>query len=305
MFPLSYTAKEDDLGIPVRRVLTEVFLMSSSHISRLKRRDGGILLNGAPCYVTSRLTPGDTVSALISDPEGTVTLEPMELPLDIVYEDEWLIVINKPAGLTVHPERNGMGGSVENALTHYLKADEYVHTVSRLDRGTSGLMTVAKSGYIHERMKRLLHTEAFTKEYLAVCEGAPHAAHGIIRLPLAHPAGENFRMEVSESGHACETEYFLEAVSGERSLVRLIPHTGRMHQLRAHMVAEGCPITGDWLYGEEIPEIAHAALHSYRLRFIHPMTGKTLTLFAPVPQEIRALIPDQNIWNRCTPAPVL
>lgn len=264
--------------------------MSSSHISRLKRRPGGLLLNGAPCYVTARLKAGDTVSALISDPEGTPRLEPMEMPLDIVFEDEWLAVINKPAGLTVHPERNGMGGSVENALTRHFADDEFVHTVSRLDRGTSGLMTVAKSGYIHERMIRLLHTPAFRKEYLGVCEGVPEEAHGFIRLPLAHPEGENFRMEVRGDGLPCETEYSVEAVCGARSLVKLMPHTGRMHQLRVHMSAIGHPLTGDWLYGQEISEISHAALHSSKLFFVHPMTYETVSLFAPLPDEIAALI---------------
>ena len=268
-------------------------MMSSSHISRLKRREGGILKNGAPCYVTAKLIEGDAVSALISDPPETKRLSPEPYPLKIVYEDEWLCVVDKPAGLTVHPERSGMGGSVENALSAHFDGDEFVHTVSRLDRGTSGLMTVAKSGYVHERMIRLLHTESFYKEYLGLCKGCPEEAHGFIRLPLAHPEGENFRMEVTENGHECVTEYEVVKRFEDRSLVRLIPHTGRMHQLRAHMAATGHPLVGDWLYGEEMPEISHAALHSHLLRFVHPMTGETVELSSPLPGEIMALMPDE------------
>lgn len=290
MRPLSYTAAEADRGLPVRHVLTEVFKMSSSHISRLKRREGGMLLNGAPCFVTARLAPGDTVTAQISDPPGTAMLEPMEAPLDVVFEDEWLIVVNKAAGVSVHPERSGAGGSLENALTYYLPPGEYVHTVSRLDRWTSGLMTVAKSGYMHERMIRILHTPDFQKEYRAVCCGAPEPAHGVIELPIAHPAGENFRMCVTEGGLPSKTEYEVLGVSRGRALVRLVPHTGRMHQLRVHMAAVGHPLAGDWLYGVEIPEIPGPALHSYSLAFTHPMTGEKVELCAPIPREITALL---------------
>ncbi len=290
MRPLTFTADINSAGCTVQHVLTEVFMMSHSHIARLKRREGGILRNGEKCYVTARLSEGDTLTALISDPPETGRLEAWEHPLPIVFEDEWLCVVNKPAGLTVHPERAGGGGSVENALSAHFDHDEFVHTVSRLDRGTSGLMTVAKSGHVHERMIRLMHTPAFQKEYLAVCEGIVNEKHGFVRLPLAHPAGSNFKMEVSEGGLSCETEYEVKGEYGSRTLVRLIPHTGRMHQLRVHMAAIGHPLTGDWLYGTEIEEISHAALHSHTLRFVHPMTGERIELAAPLPDEIKALI---------------
>lgn len=289
MRPLEYTVPEG-VACTVRHVLTEELQMSSSHISRLKRREGGILKNGLPCYTSARCVSGDVISALITDPPETKRLEPMELPLDIAYEDEWLIVINKPAGLTVHPERSGMGGSVENALMAYLKEDEFVHTVSRLDRGTSGLMTVAKCGYMHERMIRILHTEAFQKEYLGICRGVPDEAHGFVRVPIAHPEGENYRMQADEGGLPSVTEYEFLSAHGDRSLMRLIPHTGRMHQLRVHMAYIGHPLVGDWLYGQEVPFIDHAALHSWRLRFIHPITGRNVELTAPLPRDIASLM---------------
>ena len=198
MHPLTFTVTPGLSGSTVKHILTEIFLMSSSHVTRLKRREGGMTLNGAPCYVTARCSEGDVVSALISDPPLTKRLEPMEMPLDIVYEDEWLCVVNKPAGLTVHPERAGMGGSVENALTAHFNEDEFVHTVSRLDRGTSGLMTVAKCGYMHERMISILHTPDFVKEYVGLAWGSFDEKRGFVRLPLAHPEGSNYKMEVRE-----------------------------------------------------------------------------------------------------------
>ena len=290
MRPLTFTVPAEYDGAKVLNVLTEVFRMSHSHIARLKRRERGILLSGEPCYVTARCKEGDTVSALISDPPETKRLEGWEHPLETVFEDEWLAVINKPAGLTVHPERAGGGGSVENALSAHFKEDEFVHTVSRLDRGTSGLMTIAKSGYIHERMIRLLHTPDFQKEYLGLASGILDEKKGFIRLPIRHPEGENFRMIPAEDGLPCLTEYEVLEEYGDKSLVRLVPHTGRMHQLRVHMAAIGHPLVGDWLYGREIAEISHAALHSFKLSFVHPMTGERIELSAPLPDEIAALI---------------
>ena len=289
MRPLVFKVPRLLEGVKVNHVLTEVFRMSHSHISRLKRREGGVLLNGAPCYVTVRCREGDEVSALITDPPDTKRLEPMAVPLGMVYEDEWLCVVNKPAGLTVHPERLGMGGSVENALTAHFKEDEFVHTVSRLDRGTSGLMTVAKSGYVHELMIRLLHTPYFQKEYLGLAWGSFSEKHGFVRLPLRHPEGSNYMMEVSEDGAHCETEFEVVGEQGGMALVRLIPHTGRMHQLRVHMAAIGHPLVGDWLYGEEVPFIDHAALHSAKLCFLHPITGEKLEFSAVLPEDIAKL----------------
>jgi RluA family pseudouridine synthase len=290
MRPLSFAVPKELEGAKVIYVLTEVFKMSHSHIARLKRRERGITLSGEPCCVTARCKEGDIVSALISDPPETKRLEGWEHPLDIVFEDEWLAVINKPAGLTVHPERAGGGGSVENALSAHFAADEFVHTVSRLDRGTSGLMTVAKSGYIHERMIRLLHTPDFQKEYLGLAAGIFEEKRGFIRLPIRHPEGENFRMIPAEDGLPSLTEYEVLEEYGDKSLVRLVPHTGRMHQLRVHLAASGHPLIGDWLYGEEIGEISHAALHSHKLSFLHPMTGERIGLSAPLPEEIARLM---------------
>lgn len=290
MHPLTFKIPPLLEGVKIDHVLTEIFRMSRSHVSRLKRREGGVVLNGAPCYVTRRCCAGDVVSALISDPPGTKRLDPMRVPLDIVWEDEWLCVVNKPAGLTVHPERLGMGGSVENALSAHFAPDEFVHTVSRLDRGTSGLMTVAKSGYIHELMISLMHTRFFQKEYLALVAGNMEEEHGFVKSPLRHPEGSNYMMEVSEQGMPCETEYeALRAFDG-MTLVRLVPHTGRMHQLRVHMASIGHPIVGDWLYGKEVPFISHAALHSARLSFYHPLTGEKLSFSAPFPEDIEKII---------------
>lgn len=292
MEPLTYTVPAEEAGCTVQHILESMFLMSRSHISRLKRREGGIMKNGQKCYSTARCREGDIVTALISDAPDSPRLEPMQTPLEIAYEDEWLIIINKPAGMTVHPERSGVGGSVENALSAYFKQDEFCHTVSRLDRGTSGLMTVAKCGYMHERMRALLHTDGFIKEYLGITVGCPQPEQGVITLPLRHVEGSHYKMEaVTDAGEGAEsaTEYRVMESSGGLSLVRLLPLTGRMHQLRVHMAAVGCPLVGDWLYGEESPLIERPALHSHRLEFVHPLTGERVWLEAELPRDMAGL----------------
>lgn len=289
MEPLYYTVPEAFAGCTVRHVLENEFYMSRSHISRLKRREGGILKNGQKCYAAARCEAGDVISALICDPPDTPRLAPMQAPLDVAYEDDWLIVIDKPAGMTVHPERSGIGGSVENALSAYLKEDEFCHTVSRLDRGTSGLMTVAKCGYMHERMRGILHTEGFVKEYLGVCVGAPEAAEGVISLPLRHVEGSHYMMETAPGAAESVTEYRVLQSRGGMSLLLLLPRTGRMHQLRVHTAAIGCPLAGDWLYGEESALISRPALHSHRLEFTHPLTGRRVCLSSPMPEDMLRL----------------
>lgn len=292
MHPLYFTVPPELSGCTVQHILINEFFMSRSHISRLKRREGGMLLNGKSCYSTARCSAGDTVSALISDPPDTERLPAMQAPLDIVFEDEWLIVLNKPAGVTVHPERSGAGGSVENALSAYLAPDEFCHTVSRLDRGTSGLMTVAKCGYMHERMRGILHTDRFQKTYIGISRNSPDPAEGEICLPLEHTPGSNYLMRAAEgeAGMRSVTRYRVLSAENGFYILELLPLTGRMHQLRVHTAAFGFPLEGDWLYGEESPLIDRPALHSARLSFTHPMTGGTVALEAPMPEDMLRLL---------------
>ena len=151
-------------------VLTNEFALSKSLIRRLKRRETGILLNGARAYTTARVRAGDVLSAEIGDAAANA-VRPIGMPLAIVYEDEDLLVIDKPAGLPVHPTQNPDEMTLEHALAAYLQPDEGVHPVSRLDRGTTGLMAVAKNGYMHELLRRRLHTDAYFREYRGVCVG--------------------------------------------------------------------------------------------------------------------------------------
>lgn len=264
---------------------------SDSHISRLKRREAGILLEGRRCYVTARVKAGDVLTIEIGDlPDGHIV--PMEFPLDVRFEDEDLLILNKPAGISVHQStRDPNEITLENAVCHYLGGLISPHPVSRLDRGTSGLIAFAKSGYIHERLRRQMHTSAYARTYLGIACGTVQPERGEITLPIGMAEGSTFQRAICEDGQTAQTEYEVLAVNEHFTLLRLVPHTGRTHQLRLHMAAAGYPLAGDWLYGaEDRASIARPALHSYQLAMTHPITGEEIRLTAELPEDMKKLI---------------
>ena len=199
--------------------------------------------------------------------------------------------MNKPAGMTAHasnflPDTPTVAG----ALAYTRGPDFLFHPVSRLDKGTTGLMVVAKSGYIHNLLRKALHTQDYYREYRAVCTGCPHPPSGTIRLPIGRDERSAVARMVRPDGVPAVTHYEVLRTRSGCSLVRLIPETGRTHQLRVHMAALGCPLVGDWLYGREDPAlIQRPALHSYLLCFTHPVSGQALRFTAPLPEDMRRL----------------
>lgn len=278
-------------GTRVRALLKRELLLSDALISRLKRRERGICLNGEKCYTNVYPKAGDVLSAEVGD-ERPHRPRPWAVPLPVVWQDEDMLVLDKPGDLAVHVSlREEQCASVEGALAMLLPPGDGIHPVSRLDKGTTGLMTVAKSGYMHDILRRMLHTPDFRREYIGICLGQPPEREGHIRLPIGRLPGYTYARRVDPGGAASHTEYRLLAAGGGMSLLRLIPHTGRTHQLRVHMAAVGCPLAGDWMYGREDPGlISRPALHSAELWLRHPLTGERLHLVAPIPEDMRGLL---------------
>ena len=220
----------------------------------------------------------------------------MDFPLDILYEDEDLLLINKPAGIAVHPAAlTEETATIAGAAAHYLHSESF-HAVNRLDRGTTGVMAVAKTGFIHARCMAMLHTDDFRREYRAVCEGIPSPTEGDIDLPIGRAESSLLKRQADPLGQPAHTHYEVLAASQGRALLRLTPTTGRTHQLRVHMAAIGHPLTGDWLYGtEDRALIARPALHSYHLRMTHPLTGTTIDVTAPLPEDIQRLLKEERL----------
>ena len=241
--------------------------------------------------------PGDVLAADVSDLPGEHPhIRPVDFPLDILYEDEDLLLINKPAGIAVHPAAlTEETATIAGAAAHYLHSSCF-HAVNRLDRGTTGVMAVAKTGFIHARCMTMLHTDDFQREYRAVCEGIPSPAEGDIDLPIGRAESSLLKRQADPLGQPAHTHYEVLAASHGRALLRLTPTTGRTHQLRVHMAAIGHPLIGDWLYGtEDRALIARPALHSYHLRMMHPLTGAVIDVTAPLPEDIQRLLKEERL----------
>ena len=282
---------EEMAGRKVGHLLRGELGLSYSLVKSLKWREKAILLNGEKVNTDGPVKAGDVLTVNVTDrEERTAVDETMPLP-QVLWEDDDLLIINKPSGITVHAAAlTGNPVTVEKMVARYLGGGAF-HPVNRLDRGVSGVMVVAKSGHAHARTMALLHTEDFRREYRAICHGVPSPAAGKIDLPIGRDNTSAVKRKIDQEGQPSLTEYEVLQVCPKGALLRLRPLTGRTHQLRLHMAAMGHPLLGDWLYGTEHPALPHrVALHSYELWLTHPITGEKLHITAPLPQEMEQLL---------------
>ena len=289
---VDYVVPPELAGRKLRDILRREMRVSYGAMKSAKW-DGRILLDGMPATVDTIVREGQTVTMRWPDNAPAYTLKPYDLPLTILWEDEHLMVIDKPAPLASQSSAGHPDDSLENALFAYFGCPEdfLYRPVNRLDRGTSGLMVVAKNAHAQHRLQEMLHTPAFTRVYLAVTEGIPSPLSGMIDAPIAKEDAASIRRVVSDAGKPSRTHYETVRVSGHRALVRLRLETGRTHQIRVHLAHLGCPVCGDFLYGTELPELpGRFALHSAELTLSHPFTGETLRLSSPLPDALEKLL---------------
>ena len=217
---------------------------------------------------------------------------PEEGPLSIVFEDEWIIVLDKSPGIVVHPTYKNWSGTLLNSVLWRFRAraDAQPGILTRLDKGTSGLVVMALTPEVHAAMQRDQAARRIDKTYLAVVQGTPEPARGTIALPLGRDLADRRRVVVTDTGAPSETRYEVMATLDENaSLVRCELVTGRTHQIRVHLAARGWPIVGDAMYGVTSATITRQALHAWRIRFPHPITRQPLDLEAALPTDIRTL----------------
>ena len=290
---LTYTVTPEEDGRMVKGILRGSLQLSYTLLKSLKWRENAILLNGQSVHVNTIVHAGDTVSVVLSErtPREDLYCANAAKP-DIVYEDDDLLVLNKPAGVAMHPKSGDASApSLAAMLTSYLGEGSVPHFVSRLDKGTSGLLIAAKNGYVHDRLRRALHSSELRREYRAVAVGQVTPPCGVIDAPIGRAEGSIIRRCVRADGLPSLTEYETLQVNDRFTLLRLRPQTGRTHQLRVHMAYLGHPLAGDWLYGtEDKTLIARPALHSYELWFTQPVTGQALHFTAPIPQDMQRLM---------------
>lgn len=281
-----------DAGRRVRDILRQVMGVSYSAMKRAKW-DGRITLDGFPITVDTFVQQGQTLAISFKEATPVYTVKPYPMPLVIPYEDEHLFIIDKPAPLASQSSANHPDDSLENALYAHLgcPADFVYRPVNRLDKGTSGLMIVAKDAHAQHRLQKMLHSDDFARQYLAVVEGHLPSPRGIVDVPIGKEDAASIRRLVRADGKPSVTHYEVLKEAAGRSLVKLRLETGRTHQIRVHMAHLGCPVCGDFLYGTELPELpGRFALHSHELTLHHPLTMEGLHLVSPLPDALSELL---------------
>lgn len=269
---------------------------SGRSIIHIKAQENSVLVNGTPCFMTQLMQPQDELIIRLSEEESSEFVEPVELPLDILYEDEDLLVINKPAGMPIHPSQNNRNNSLANALAWYYARQNIpfvFRCINRLDRDTSGLTIVAKhivSAGILSSMVAAKGEQGIRREYLAIARGEVTPSQGTITAPLGRREGSIIERTVDfEQGEHAVTHYKVLGSKNGYSLVSLLLETGRTHQIRVHMKYLGFPLIGDYLYNPDYEIISRQALHAYRLDFHHPITGEKLCFTANLPKDMQRL----------------
>lgn len=289
---LSYQIDKDEHYDNVLHVLKEQFLLSDRLITKLKKANK-IYLNSLPTYTKKSVTVGDTVSVLIDFEEDNSNIVASNIPLNIIYEDDYLLVLNKPANIAIHPSILHFDNSLSNGVKFYfdkLGLKKKIRIVNRLDRNTSGIVILAKNEYIQECLIKQMKTNEFKKEYLAIAKGILESKSGTLNFHIARKEGSIIERTVSSDGDSAITHYDVVKEFNNLSLVHIVLETGRTHQIRVHFSHIGHPILGDTLYGSPSELINRQALHSYKLTFIHPVTKKVLSLEAPLPNDIENII---------------
>ena len=294
---ITYPITELHIGHTIRSYLKNLGY-SSQNLICLKNTPDAVLLNGNSAFLNKTLQEGDVLTIHIQETAVSEKIPPVKLPLDIVYEDEDLLVINKPAGMPIHPSMNNYTNTLGNALAWYFAEQNkpfVFRCINRLDRDTSGLTIVAKhsvsAGILSAMVAAKGTNPKLVREYLAISRGLVTPASGTITAPLSRKDGSVIERQVDfEHGERAVTHYSLLEYKNGHSLLSLQLETGRTHQIRIHMKYLGYPLIGDYLYNPDMEYISRQALHSYRLSFSHPITHEQLCFTAPLPQDMYCVL---------------
>jgi len=267
---------------------------SSGNISDLKKMPDSVFQNGHTAFMKERLQAYDTLTIHIQEEAGSEKIPPADLPLHIVYEDEDLMVIDKQAGMPIHPSMNNYYNSLANAVVSYFHKQNcpfVFRCINRLDHNTSGLTLIAKHMVSGSILSSAVKHRQIHREYLGIVRGHIVPESGTITAPLGRKEGSIIERVVDlEHGESAVTHYRLLEEHNGHSLLSLHLETGRTHQIRIHLKHLGFPLVGDSLYNPDLEFISRQALHSARLDFIHPITQKHMSFFSPLPMDMQKVL---------------
>ena len=294
----TYTITPADAGKKISQFLSE-HGYSSRILVRLRTTADCIYIGDTPVFSNRILEVNDLLTVHLEEKQGSESIIPVPMDLEIVYEDNDVMVINKPAGMPVHPSQGNYGNTLANGIAYYMEqkgVDFVFRAVNRLDRDTSGLLVIAKHMLSSCILSDQVKDHAIHREYTAIVCGKTDA-FGTIDVPIARKDGSTIeRIPDPEHGESAITHYKTLAYNEKTDLsyVRLLLETGRTHQIRVHMKYIDHPLPGDFLYNPDYRHIQRQALHSAYLRFIHPISGKTMEFHAPLPDDMSGLFPEYD-----------
>ncbi|ALC91838.1 pseudouridine synthase [Bacillus sp. FJAT-18017] len=292
-FKLTWTITAKDTGKLIKEFLRENEISSAS-LTDIKFRGGSILVGEREVNVLYRLIEGDTLDVYFPLEEPAEGMEGEDIPIEILFEDEYLLVVNKPPGMNTIPSREHPSGSLANALIGYYRSiglAATTHIVTRLDRDTSGIVLVAKHRHAHHLFSKLQKTGGVKRTYEALVKGVLLEKEGTIIAPIGRKSSSIIEREVRDDGQYAATQYkVLKEVDHDFSHLELKLETGRTHQIRVHMSHLGHPLLGDSLYGGTVEKIGRQALHCRQISFSHPFHHKQMSFQASMPQDMAMLL---------------
>ena len=289
---LKYTVKPTDNYQTINEILTNEFQISTRLLSKIKKNQQ-TYLNGILADTRSLIKPSDNIMVDLSATEDNSNIVPTEMPLEIIYEDEWLLVINKPAGIATHPSAYHFDDSLSNGVRFYfdsIKKKKKIRPINRLDLNTSGLVVFAKCEYIQECLSKQMAENRVKKEYLCLAQGIFNKKNDTINLPISRKPNSIIERCISANGQPSITDYEVLEQFDSYSFIKCNLKTGRTHQIRVHMSYIGHALLGDTLYGCSSDLINRQALHCYHLQFHHPINKKDLDFICPLPQDFKNLL---------------
>lgn len=284
----------------LKTILHREMNVSRRLLSRLKMTEQGITVNGERRYVSTRVQAGDRIEVRMEQ-EVSDDILPQPIPIEIVYEDEHLLVVNKEAGMIVHPTNGHYVNTLANAVVYYWQQNNEIcrfRPIHRLDQETTGLVAIAKNPYAHQFISEQMIAGTVEKEYVAIVYGTPPSKSGTVDAPIDRDSDNPHIRVVREDGYPSVTHYETIEQFAKGAFMKLRLETGRTHQIRVHMKHIGCPLIGDKMYMDErfageaevmAALIDRHALHAHKLAFVHPATRQRLELAAGLPDDMKAL----------------
>lgn len=280
----------NESGLTIEEALKQNYGISGRLFRRLQK-DKQLYLNGKATKGNVSVRKGDKVAMLMEDEVETSI--PVDIPLDIIYEDYDLLILNKQPNIVVHPTKSHQDDTIANGVAYYFdrkKINKKVRFINRLDMGTSGILVIAKNSFTHQQMSKQMEEGIIEKKYLAIVDGIMEKDEDVINLPIGKEEDEPMIRSVMKNGQDAITKYKVIKRFNKATLLEVEIETGRTHQIRVHMKHIGHPIMGDHLYNEPSELINRQALHAFSFKFIHPRTGEQKEIRANMPSDMEALL---------------